>query len=66
MAEPFTLLRSQGGDRLQGAAGDWLLQYAPGDYGIAVNERFARLYRPSAEAGSAEPGSAAASGVAAP
>ncbi|HTP40247.1 MAG TPA: PGDYG domain-containing protein [Steroidobacteraceae bacterium] len=46
MEQPFTLLRSQGGDRLVGAAGDWLLQYAPGDYGVAVHERFERLYRP--------------------
>jgi PGDYG protein len=49
MTEPFTLQRSQGGDRLQGAAGDWLLQYAPGDYGLAINERFARLYRRAAD-----------------
>ncbi len=45
MNEPFTLSRSAGGDVLEGAAFDWLLQYAPGDYGIVENARFARVYR---------------------
>ncbi|MBB4866257.1 hypothetical protein HNP46_005162 [Pseudomonas nitritireducens] len=45
MDEPFTLLRSAGGDRLTGAAGDWVLQYAPGDYGVIKAERFAKVYR---------------------
>ncbi len=43
--EPFSISRSAGGDVLQGAAHDWLLQYAPGDYGIVENARFARVYR---------------------
>ena len=30
--ESFTVRRSLAGDRLQGSAGDWLLQYAAGDY----------------------------------
>ncbi len=43
--EPFTVMRRAGGDELQGKAGDWLLQYAPGDYGIVDQEKFARVYR---------------------
>jgi hypothetical protein len=43
--EPFTLARSKGGDVLTGNAGDWVLQYAPGDYGVIVRERFERVYR---------------------
>lgn len=45
MDEPFSLLRSMGGDRLTGAAGDWVMQYAPGDYGVVKAERFAKVYR---------------------
>lgn len=45
IGEPFTALRSAGGDRLRGKAGDWLLQYAPGDFGVAENARFAQVYR---------------------
>jgi hypothetical protein len=45
MLEPFLISRSAGGDVLQGAAQDWLLQYAPGDYGIVENARFRRVYR---------------------
>ena len=48
MLEPFSISRSAGGDVLQGAAQDWLLQYAAGDYGIVENARFVRVYRPSA------------------
>ena len=44
--EAFTLCRSAGGDLLRGKAGDWLLQYAPGDYGIVDQDKFARVYRP--------------------
>lgn len=43
---PF-FIRRQSGDRLDGAAGDWLLQYAPGDHGIASATRFAAVYRPA-------------------
>ncbi len=45
MVEPFTIARSAGGDVLSGEAGDWLLQYAPGDYGVVQQMRFARVYR---------------------
>ena len=45
MSEPFTAARSAGGDVLRGTAGDWLLQYAPGDFGIADQIRFAQVYR---------------------
>jgi PGDYG protein len=44
--QPFTVRRSLAGDRLQGSAGDWLLQYAPGDWGIVEDAKFRRLYRP--------------------
>jgi hypothetical protein len=43
--EPFTVRRSAGGDLLRGAANDWLLQYAPGDWGIVEDAKFQRLYR---------------------
>jgi len=42
---PFCVRRSTGGDVLRGEAGDWLLQYAPGDHGIVAQDRFARVYR---------------------
>ena len=45
ISEPFTAARSTGGDRLRGQAGDWLLQYAPGDFGVAGQQRFAQIYR---------------------
>lgn len=46
MDEPFTIVRSaSGGDRLTGAAGDWAMQYAPGDYGVVQAARFAKVYR---------------------
>jgi hypothetical protein len=45
MDVPFCVRRSAGGDVLYGTAGDWLLQYAPGDHGIVAQERFARVYR---------------------
>ena len=45
ITEAFTAERSAGGDRLHGTAGDWLLQYAPGDFGVAGQERFAQIYR---------------------
>ena len=48
MCEPFTLARSAGGDVLTGGAGDWVLQYAPGDYGVVAQARFARVYRSQA------------------
>ncbi len=42
--EAFTAARSAGGDLLCGEAGDWLLQYAPGDFGVAGHDRFIRVY----------------------
>lgn len=46
MDAPFAIVRSaSGGDRLTGAAGDWVMQYAPGDYGVVQAARFAKVYR---------------------
>jgi len=45
MPEPFRCRRAAGGDWLEGRAGDWLLQYAPGDHGIATDARFRSVYR---------------------
>jgi hypothetical protein len=45
IAEPFTAARSAGGDVLRGNAGDWLLQYGPGDFGVAEQGRFAQVYK---------------------
>ena len=47
MAAEFSIARSAGGDLLQGAAQDWLLQYAPGDFGIVEDARFRQVYRPA-------------------
>jgi hypothetical protein len=46
--QAFAVRRAVSGDWLQGAAGDWLLQYGPGDHGIASAARFALVYRLSA------------------
>ena len=46
MREPFMIARRAGGDILRGMALDWLLQYAPGDYGVVENARFQSVYRP--------------------
>lgn len=45
MEEPFSVARTAGGDLLCGAVGDWLVQYAPGDFGIVDNQRFRQVYR---------------------
>ncbi|WP_420994046.1 PGDYG domain-containing protein [Cupriavidus sp. 30B13] len=45
MEAAFSIARSAGGDVLRGEAGDWLMQYAPGDYGIVQQARFAQVYR---------------------
>jgi hypothetical protein len=46
MNEAFSLARSaSGGDVLHGVAGDWIMQYAPGDYGVVQAARFAKVYR---------------------
>ena len=44
--QAFSIARSSGGDVLQGNAYDWLLQYAPNDYGVVENSRFRQVYRP--------------------
>lgn len=50
MSHPFRIARSAGGDLLHGNAGDWVLQYAAGDYGVVEQRRFAQVYRPLAPA----------------
>jgi hypothetical protein len=45
MHASFSIYRSTGGDLLHGEAGDWLMQYAPGDFGIVERARFERVYR---------------------
>ena len=45
IASEFCVARSEGGDMLRGQAHDWLLQYAPGDYGIVEDARFQRVYK---------------------
>lgn len=45
MQAPFAIARRAAGDVLTGAAGDWVLQYAPGDYGVVRADRFAQVYR---------------------
>jgi hypothetical protein len=47
MPEPFAIARRAAGDVLTGAAGDWVLQYSPGDYGVVRADRFAQVYRPA-------------------
>jgi len=43
----FAVARSVGGDLIRGEAGDWLMQYAPGDYGIVANAKFRKVYKPA-------------------
>lgn len=43
--EPFTAARSAGRDILKGEAGDWLMQYGPGDFGVCGQQRFAKVYQ---------------------
>jgi PGDYG protein len=45
MHSPFSIARSAAGDLLHGHTLDWLLQYAPGDFGIVDRARFERVYR---------------------
>jgi hypothetical protein len=45
MHEAFSIARSDAGDVLHGEAGDWVMQYAPGDYGVVKATRFAKVYR---------------------
>lgn len=48
--QAFSIERSAGGDVIRGEAGDWLMQYAPGDHGIVENAKFQRVYRLVVEA----------------
>ncbi len=45
MARAFSVARTAGGDVLRGVAGDWLVQYGPGDHGIVAGARFDAVYR---------------------
>ena len=45
MHEAFSIARSDAGDVLHGEAGDWVMQYAPGDYGVVKAVRFAKVYK---------------------
>ncbi len=45
ISEPFRVARSTGGDVLTGSAGDWAVEYAPGDCGLVDRARFERVYR---------------------
>ncbi|SAL32846.1 hypothetical protein AWB64_03073 [Caballeronia sordidicola] len=47
MHEAFSIARSDAGDVLHGVAGDWVMQYAPGDYGVVKAARFAKVYKPA-------------------
>lgn len=39
-------VKTGNGDTLHGKAGDWLLEYGPGDWGIVADEIFAQTYHP--------------------
>ena len=41
----FQIHRTAGGDEIVGHAGDWLMQYAPGDHGIVANDKFGKVYK---------------------
>lgn len=45
MERAFSVARTAGGDVLRGVAGDWLVQYGLGDYGIVAGARFDAVYR---------------------
>jgi hypothetical protein len=45
MPHNFSIERQSGGDVIHGNAGDWLLQYAPGDHGIVEAAKFTKVYR---------------------
>jgi PGDYG protein len=44
MTAAFSIARTASGDVLHGEAGDWVMQYAPGDYGVVKAARFAKVY----------------------
>jgi len=41
----FRIERQPGGDVLEGAAGDWAVEYAPNDCGLVAQARFDAVYR---------------------
>lgn len=45
MPHDFSIHRTSGGDVIHGKAGDWLMQYAPGDHGIVEQAKFAKVYK---------------------
>ena len=45
MAEPFQVKVSWSDDLLGGEAGDYLVQYGPGDYGVVGREIFEKTYK---------------------
>ena len=45
MQEPFQVKVSWSADLLQGEAGDFLVQYGPGDYGVVGAEIFKETYK---------------------
>lgn len=50
MPRAFALARRAGGDVLHGEAGDWVIEYGPGDFGACKAERFAAVYLAWSEA----------------
>jgi hypothetical protein len=44
MPAAFSIARTEAGDVLHGESGDWVMQYAPGDYGVVKAARFAKVY----------------------
>jgi hypothetical protein len=44
MHAAFSIARTEAGDVLHGESGDWVMQYAPGDYGVVKAARFAKVY----------------------
>jgi len=44
MREPFSVELGDGRGTLRGSAGDWLLEYAPGDRSVVSATAFARTY----------------------
>ena len=44
MREPFTVALAGGRGTLRGSAGDWLLEYAPGDQSVVSAAAFAETY----------------------
>ena len=45
MPEPFKVKVSWSDDLLRGEAGDFLVQYGPGDYGVVGREIFGKTYK---------------------